>query len=191
MIPIPFDSELLRGVSLNGEREDIHCAISLADITANWGRLEYALYLVLDAIDNKRGATWTEEFTKVNSTSDRRNQVRKLLIKEISDAELHQAFDDLLQRFASLCDERNLIAHAIWRRVGPGQYELMPLQRARASKVLKFKKVISHRELHSMLTEIEFIGQRFAAFSANLMAYQYSERVRKKRADAEKRKRTK
>ena len=59
---LEYDGGLMRPFGLTSSMFDSHMARSLADITINWGRVEYCFYVILNSIDWQDNARWRDIF---------------------------------------------------------------------------------------------------------------------------------
>lgn len=178
---IEYEPDLLWSISLDSERADTSCALYLGDITVNWGRLEYGLYLILEAIDPNECANWTEVFTNARTTKARREVVRAQVFAAVADEGLRQQLDEVLARLERLCLERNPLAHWVWRRIEAGRYELVPLQRDGKAPTLKQRKVVTLDELRNVARELDYVRQHLASLATEFMAYRELRRTDERR----------
>ena len=148
------------------------------------GRLEYALYLILEAIDPAQGEKWTGIFTSAHSTKMQRDAVRNEVFVEVTDEQLREQLETVLARFEALCSERNLLAHSVWRRIESGRYELVPLQWERKKRALKERKVVTGANLRKVARELDFVRQHIVSLVTEFIAYRELRRIDEKRRAA-------
>lgn len=130
-------SELLTHIQSNsefvfldrGDAEDTELARTIAQITMNWARLDYALYAALRAKDIDKADQWMRILTNSHLWGHKVEVAKKELADILGgNEEVRTALDEAMAALESVRSNRNLLAHGLWRRVDSDSFNIFPLQ---------------------------------------------------------------
>jgi hypothetical protein len=74
---IQFQPEWLGLLDFSDSPAERHLASQISCLTVNWGRLEYQLFLILEAIDPKQLSHWIEDFFSSKNLEPKKKLVKK------------------------------------------------------------------------------------------------------------------
>lgn len=179
---LKYDNQLIEPIRIGNTPWDVAFAGGLAELTIVWGRVEYWLFLVLEAIDTKQSAKWTQVFLRTNAVEARVEETRKQIARAIGDAapELLSAFLDAESRFEDIRHRRNLLMHGVWRRLDETHFEITPLRLVKkknkgdqSPRPLEKIAQIDAKFLSQLLGDIDKLVQRLAAIVGEIRAHQF------------------
>lgn len=178
-----YNEQYLLGFGLKGgDPHDDHMAHALAKLTFVWGRVEYVLYLILQAIDEERTAEWIETYFKSRALHRREAAARKKIAEATLAAypEFASMLDDALVRFGPVRDRRNLFAHGVWRRAGPQRFAVFPMRVDRSTGILEPEIEVTASDVIRLVYDVERVLDDFAMLSTEMQAFQFVERNKRR-----------
>jgi hypothetical protein len=174
-----YNEQYLRGFRLkNGDPHDDRMAHALAELTFIWGRVEYVLFLILQAIDDERTEEWIEIYFKSRSLQVREAVARKKIVETtmVAYPEFASMLDDALAKFSPVRDKRNLFSHGVWRRIGPRTFTVFPMRANRSTGSLEPEIEIAISDVIRLVHDAKRVLDNFAILSTEMLAFQFLER---------------
>lgn len=176
MRQLEYDEQYAKWLSLSlSDTCDIHLANYLAELALNWGRLEYYLYLILEAIDGTKASQWTDIYFKTNALEARINAAKEEIIvaTKISYPAFETQLGEALTKFDDLRKPRNALMHGLWRRIGPKSFKLLPMRMDKTLGVLQKEIDVDVNYVSSVVIDMHNLLGRFASLGAEMLAHQW------------------
>ena len=182
MRALNFEAKYLNDISLDGrDIYDRELALFLAQITMNWGRLEYSLYLILVAIDAKRAEIWTKNYFSTDRWKEKKTVVRREVEKTITEyPEYYETLDDAFNQLDAICNKRNLLVHGLWNRGAPEIYEVQSLRFDKKTSQLTDPVRIRLEDVADLLKRIKVARETLALLGTEMFCHQWNKRHKKK-----------
>lgn len=190
MQPLKYDKRYLGWLALNaGDHYDVQVSKYLAELMLNWGRLEYYLYLILEAIDRDRADQWTEVYFKASALDARIRAAKKEIIDatRASYPMFQVLLEEALTKFGELRERRNALMHGLWCKIESRTFKLLPMRIDKTLGGLPEEIDIDLHYVSSIVEAAYNLLSNFAALATEMLAHQWLQRhqVRAPRPDPE------
>lgn len=161
--------EINTQVDLNDSKGQVAVRL-IAEITVNWGIIEYQLYRILEAATPIEWRTLAADFFASRGSKRKRDSVIKAVSELFSDdLKIQRLVESAMQDLKNLCGQRDLIAHGIWSGAN-GIYVVQQLRWDKDTKDLIEPIRITLDELSNIAKATEFMRQRLATIGTEVLA---------------------
>lgn len=140
-----------------GNTAEQHLVRYLADIVTDWGRAEYLLYLVLYDIDRSAAADWTDRFLSASNLKKKGKLVAEIVARSGGSTEHTNAMKLVLEKFDSIRDRRNLLAHGLWRRIGLNKFGIRALRRDPATSRIADEVIVDATYVGTLAMDLRLL----------------------------------
>jgi hypothetical protein len=182
-----LEYDLHTSFEFKGTTLEQHMAQWWANINANWGRLEYMLWLMLADIDDAAAHEWTLHFFGTDSKK-REDVVRhEVEIFAGDDKEMMAALTLGLDQLKLAKEIRNPLIHGVWKRKGE-QIFVQPLKLDAGRFSLMPDILVDGKMLVELEKHMDRATQAFASVGSGAMATKFMRKVDARRAAADRKK---
>lgn len=182
---LKYDASYLPWLSFSDSVLDRHISKYVAEITLNWGRLEYGLYLMLEAIDPDQAAVWTRElFTPINLDT-KKAIVLKQVLKTIKNyPEFYTILERAFEELDTLRNKRNVLAHGLSKLISEGTYEIQPLKFSKKEKALENTIQVDIKGISELMNLMKGVREKLANLEVEIIASRELEKIEQRKLAA-------
>ena len=172
MNKLGFKKEHLEAFNFNETLEEQEMAARWAAINANWGKLEYQLYLVALPIKAEEAHEWALDFFSTQGLGEKSDRVkRELIVATDADPVLQHRLTLALDKVEEACGLRNPLIHGIWSRSSDRRIQVHPLRLAGAGSFSMADTVtVTNMHLVQITNMMRAACQHLSSLSSEVLA---------------------
>jgi hypothetical protein len=155
-----------------------------AAINANWGSLEYQLYLILCPINEMDAHEWMLDFFS-NEKGKKERVMRELRVQTAGDPNWANSLETALKKLGAAQTLRNVLVHGIWLRDTNGRVKVQPLRLTKRGSYSIAEEInVNYALLARLMKTMNSALQHLAHIGGEFAAYSFLEKMRRRRSRA-------